>query len=322
LPERNVTLKLAVASVATVTPSIRQVELTNAEGGALTPFTAGAHIDLALGNGLERSFSLLNDPAETHRYVIAVLREADSRGGSVWVHEHLRQGDRLTASEPINNFPLNEAGDAHILIAGGIGITPLKAMAHRLVARAANFTLHYCARDQERAAYLDELRALIGSRLQVHLDGGDITRGLDVGKLLASRPAAAHVYVCGPAGLIRAVREAARDWPKGSVHYELFRGSEADIAPRSTDQPFEIRLARAGKTLTVPADRSILDVLKENGIKVKTLCTEGVCGTCRVGLLGGKADHRDEVLTDAQRERHIQVCVSRALPGETLTLDL
>jgi ferredoxin len=128
--------------------------------------------------------------------------------------------------------------------------------------------------------------------------------------------------VCGPAPLIRAVREAARDWPKGTVHYELFRGAEADVAPRSTDQPFEIRLARAGRTLTVPADRSILEVLKANGIKVKTLCTEGVCGTCRVGLLGGKADHRDEVLTDAQRERHIQVCVSRALPGETLILDL
>jgi len=317
-----VTLKLAVASVAAVTPSIRQVELTNAEGGALPPFTAGAHIDLALGNGLERSFSLLNDPTETHRYVIAVLREADSRGGSVWVHDHLRQGEQLTSSEPINNFPLNEAGETHILIAGGIGITPLKAMAHRLVAQGASFTLHYCARDEKRAAYLSELRALLGSRLDVHLDGGDIARGLDVARLVARRASAAHVYVCGPAGLIRAVREAARDWPKGSVHYELFRGSEADIAPRSTDQPFEIKLARAGKTLTVPADRSILDVLKANGIKVKTLCTEGVCGTCRVGLLGGKADHRDEVLTDAQRERHIQVCVSRALPGEMLILDL
>jgi vanillate monooxygenase ferredoxin subunit len=317
-----VTLELVVTSVAAITPSIRQVELTNAEDGALPAFTAGAHVDLALGNGLERSFSLLNDPAETHRYVIAVLREADSRGGSVWVHDHLHRGDRLTASEPINNFPINEAGETHILIAGGIGITPLKAMAHRLVARAANFTLHYCARDQERAAYLDELRALIGTRLHAHLDAGDITRGLDVRELLASRPAAAHVYVCGPAGLIRAVREAARDWPKGSVHYELFRGSEADIAPRSINQPFEIRLARAGKTFTVPADRSILEVLRANGIKVKTLCTEGVCGTCRVGLLGGKADHRDEVLTDAQRERHIQVCVSRALPGETLILDL
>jgi vanillate O-demethylase ferredoxin subunit len=265
---------------------------------------------------------MLNDPAETHRYVIAVLLETDSRGGSVWMHDHLRQGDRLTSSEPINNFPLNEAGETHILIAGGIGITPLKAMAHRLAARGANFALHYCARDEGRAAYLHELRTLLGDRLRLYLDGGDLARRLDVGKLLASRPSAAHVYVCGPAGLIRAVREATRDWPKGTVHYELFRGSEADIAPRSTDQPFEITLARTGKTLTVPADRTILAVLRANGIKVKTLCTEGVCGTCRVRLLGGKADHRDEVLTDAQREREIQVCVSRALPGETLILDL
>src|SRR5215475_10787710 len=187
-PERNVTLNLLVASVAAVTPAIRQVELTNVEGGALPAFTAGAHIDLALGNGLERSFSLLNDPIETHRYVIAVLREADSRGGSVWVHDHLRQGERLTSSEPINNFPLNEAGEAHILIAGGIGITPLKAMAHRLIAQGANFTLHYCARDEERAAYLSELRALLGDRVHVHLDGGDIARGLDVRALPAGRP--------------------------------------------------------------------------------------------------------------------------------------
>jgi vanillate O-demethylase ferredoxin subunit len=141
-PERDVTLNLAVASIAAITPSIRQVELTNAEGGALPAFTAGAHIDVVLGNGLDRSYSLLNDPVETHRYLIAVLRETDSRGGSVFVHDQLRQGDRLTASEPINNFPLNEAGEAHILIAGGIGITPLKAMAHRLAARGANFTLH------------------------------------------------------------------------------------------------------------------------------------------------------------------------------------
>jgi vanillate monooxygenase ferredoxin subunit len=315
-----VSLILEVASVTAITTSIRQIELTGAQ--ALPPFTAGAHIDLALGNGLERSFSMLNDPVESHRYVIAVLRETDSRGGSVWVHDHLRPGDRLTSSAPINNFPLNEAGETHILIAGGIGITPLKAMAHRLVARGANFALHYCARDEGRAAYLNELRALVGDRLRVYLDGGDIARGLDVGKLLATRPAAAHVYACGPAGLIRAVREVARDWPKGTVHYELFRGSEADIAPRSTDQPFEITLARTGRTLTVPADRSILAVLRANGIKVKTLCTEGVCGTCRVRLLGGKADHRDEVLTDEQREREIQVCVSRAMPGETLILDL
>jgi ferredoxin len=143
-----------------------------------------------------------------------------------------------------------------------------------------------------------------------------------VAALLAQRPPAAHVYVCGPAGLIRAVREAARDWPKGTVHYELFRGAEADVAPRSTDQAFDITLARAGKTFSVPADKSILEVLRANGFKIKTLCKEGVCGTCRVGLISGKADHRDEVLTDEQREHEIQVCVSRALPNETLVVDL
>ena len=314
-------LNLQVKRSVAVTPWIREIELVAADG-ALPPFTAGAHIDVTLGNGLERSYSLLNDPTETHRYVIAVLREVDSRGGSTFVHDSLREGDRLASSEPINNFQLNEAGENHVLIAGGIGITPLKSMAHRLTARGANFTLHYCARDRERAAYLEELAASLGERLTVHLDGGDPSRGLDVVSLLSKRAAAAHVYVCGPAPLIRAVREAARDWPKGTVHYELFRGAEADVAPRSTDQAFEITLARAGKTLTVPADKSILEVLRSNGFKVKTLCKEGVCGTCRVGLLSGKADHRDEVLTDEQREHEIQVCVSRAQPNETLVLDL
>ena len=314
-------LNLEVRKLTAVTPSIREIELVAADG-ALPPFTAGAHIDVTLGNGEERSYSLLNDPAETHRYVLAVLREADSRGGSTFVHDRLREGDRLASTPPVNNFQINEAGENHILIAGGIGITPLKSMTHRLAARGANFTLHYCARDRERAAYLDALGAALGERLHLHLDGGDPARGLDVAALLSKRPSAAHVYVCGPAGLIRAVREAASDWPKGTVHYELFRGAEADVAPRSSDQPFEITLARAGKTLTVPADKSILEVLRSNGFKIKTLCKEGVCGTCRIGLLAGKADHRDEVLTDEQREHEIQVCVSRALPNETLVLDL
>jgi vanillate monooxygenase ferredoxin subunit len=314
-------LNLQVGRLDAVTPWIREVELISTDG-ALPPFTAGAHIDVTLGNGIERSYSLLNDPAETNRYVIAVLREIESRGGSTFVHDHLRAGDRLVSTPPIDNFAINEAGENHILIAGGIGVTPLKSMAHRLTARGANVTMHYCARDLARAAYLDALRALLGERLTVHLDGGDPARGLDVAALLAKRPSAAHVYVCGPAGLIRAVREAARDWPKGTVHYELFRGDEADVAPRSSDQPFEIMLARAGKRLTVPADKSILEVLRTNGFKIKTLCKEGVCGTCRVGLLSGKADHRDEVLTDEQRTHSIQVCVSRALPNETLVLDL
>ena len=313
---------LKVARIVDQTPRIRSVELAAADGGALPAFAAGAHIDVTLGNGEMRSYSLLNDPTETHRYVVAVLREADSRGGSTFVHDHLREGDTLASSPPINNFPINEAGERHILIAGGIGITPLMSMSRRLAARDAAFTLHYCARSRAEAAFIDEIEALLGARLASHFDGGDITCGLDVAGLLKERPPAAHVYVCGPPGLIRAVREATCHWPKGTVHYELFRGSEADIAPRSSDLAFEIVLRRAGKTLTVAADKSILQALAEAGIKVKTLCKEGVCGTCRVGLVSGRADHRDEVLTDQEREQNIQVCVSRALPGETLVLDL
>ena len=315
-------LALKVARVAAVTPRIKSVELVAADGGPLPAFTAGAHIDVALGNGETRSYSLLNDATETQRYAIAVLRETDSRGGSIYVHDRLREGDVLESSAPANNFPLNEAGERHILIAGGIGITPLMSMSRRLMARGADFTLHYCARSRAEAAFIDEIEATLGALLVPHFDGGDISRGLDVVALLKERPAAAHVYVCGPPGLIRAVREAARHWPKGTVHYELFRGSEADIAPRSSDQAFDIVLKRAGKTLTVPADKSILQTLAEAGIKIKTLCKEGVCGTCRVGLVSGHADHRDEVLTDEERERNIQVCVSRAQPGETLVLDL
>ena len=315
-------LALKVARIAAVTPRIKSVELVAADGGPLPAFTAGAHIDVALGNGETRSYSLLNDATETQRYAIAVLRETDSRGGSTFVHDRLREGDVLESSAPANNFPLNEAGERHILIAGGIGITPLMSMSRRLMARGADFTLHYCARSRAEAAFIDEIEATLGALLVPHFDGGDISRGLDVAALLKERPAAAHVYVCGPPGLIRAVREAARHWPKGTVHYELFRGSEADIAPRSSDQAFDIVLKRAGKTLTVPADKSILQTLAEAGIKIKTLCKEGVCGTCRVGLVSGHADHRDEVLTDEERERNIQVCVSRAQPGETLVLDL
>jgi ferredoxin-NADP reductase len=315
-------LQLRVARIADVTPRIKSIEFVAADGGALPAFTAGAHIDVTLGNGEERSYSLLNAPTEAHRYVVAVLRETDSRGGSTYMHNELRVGDVLPSSAPINNFPLNEAGERHILIAGGIGITPLLAMSRRLTARGLDFTLYYCAKTRAEAAFIDEIEAALGPRLLAHFDGGDIARGLDVAALLKERPAAAHVYVCGPPGLIRAVREATPHWPKGSVHYELFRGSEADIAPRSSDQTFEIVLRRAGKTLTVPADKSILEALAGAGIKIKTLCKEGVCGTCRVGLVSGRADHRDEVLTDEERERNIQVCVSRALPGETLVLDL
>ena len=163
---------------------------------------------------------------------------------------------------------------------------------------------------------------LTGCTSTVHFDGGDPARGIDLKALLSTRPAGAHVYVCGPIGLIKAVKAAASDWPKGTVHHELFKGSEADLAPVNNDQPFDIVLKKAGRTFTVPADKSILAVLKAEGFKIKTLCTTGRCGTCRVTYLSGKVDHRDDVLDDDEKDSVLQVCVSRAMPGETLVLDL
>ena len=204
-------LQLRVHSIRKAAPRVVEIDLRAADGGALPAFTAGAHIDLVLGNGIERSYSLLNDPREAHRYVTGVLRETDSKGGSVWLHDNLKPGDLLTSSEPINHFPLNEAGGHHILIAGGIGITPLLSMAHRLNAISADYRLHYCARTRDEAAFVAEAEALAGSKLTMHCSGGDMAKRLDVGTLLKQRPAAAHVYVCGPVDLVRAAREATSD---------------------------------------------------------------------------------------------------------------
>ena len=315
-------LKLRVTRIDAVTPRICCIEFQNADTGELPAFAAGAHIDVELGNGEVRSYSLLNDPKERNRYVLGVLREQSGTGGSDWVHDSLQTGDVLIAQLPSNDFPLDEEGGHHILIAGGIGITPIMSMAARLKSLGQSYALHYCARSPAEAAFGDELTASHGSKLSFHFDGGNPAAGLDLKSLLAVRPPAAHVYVCGPVGLIRAVREAAKGWPEGMVHFELFKGSAKDTEPVSNDQPFDIVLKRANLTLTVPADKTILQIVRAAGIKVKTLCTRGTCGTCRVGLVSGKVDHRDEVLDDDEKESFLQVCVSRAMPGETLVLDL
>jgi vanillate monooxygenase ferredoxin subunit len=315
-------LQLKVDRIDAATPRIRRIELSSADGKPLPAFTAGAHIDITLPNRETCSYSLLNDPGETRRYVLGVLREHDGLGGSAYLHDNLKAGDGLDAAMPSNDFPLYEPGEANILIAGGIGITPIVAMAARLAALGRDYTLHYCARTADEAAFLAELSARHGERLKTHFDGGDPARFFDVKALLGSRPPGAHVYVCGPIGLIRDVIAVTADWPQGTVHYELFKGSAADLAPVNNDQPFDIILKKTGKTFTVPAGKSILAVLKAEGVKVKTLCLSGRCGTCRVTYLSGKVEHRDDVLDDEERETTLQVCVSRAMPGETLLLDL
>ncbi len=313
-------MDVVVRSVETITPRIKSFTLSDPAGGQLPAFTAGSHVDVALPNGLVRSYSLLNDSRDRHRYVIAVLREEESRGGSSWVHDTLKPGDTVSITEPANRFEIDEGGDHNILIAGGIGITPILSMAERFDELGIDYHLIYCTRSREDTAFLAHIEDRHGARARLHHDGGVPERSLDVAELLRVREPGTHVYVCGPPGLIAAVRAAAKDWPGGTVHFELF-GSGRSEGPVE-NRAFDIHLKRRNTTLHVPADRSILDVLSDNGIRIRTVCRDGFCGTCTVKYVGGKVEHRDGILDEDGRKDLMQVCVSRALPGDTLVLDL
>ena len=321
-------LELKISQVKQLTANIKMFELVAANDGELPPFEAGAHIDVTLGNGMVRSYSLANDPTERHRYVTAVLREVTGKGGSRWIHDHLKEGDVVNTTAPIQNFPLDEHVGHAVLLAGGIGITPILAMVYRLNAIGKPYHLHYCTKSAEETAFLGEVKALCGEHVTFYHDGGDPSKGIDLMGTFSRVPDDTHLYVCGPAGLLNAARAATAHWPDGTVHFELFTSARteeeaAEIAARGSES-FEIELARSGMTLEVPADRTILDVLLDNGIGVPYACEEGWCGACTIDLISGQADHRDEVLSDEEKAANtkIQVCISRALPGEKLVLDL
>jgi vanillate monooxygenase ferredoxin subunit len=318
------TLRLRVARIDAETADIRTYELVPPPRSRLPPFEAGAHLDVRVPGGQLRQYSLCNDPQETHRYVIAVQREARGRGGSLALHDHVHVDDTLLTSLPRNTFPLRPAPFS-LLVAGGIGITPLLSMARQLVRTGAPFALHYCTRTPERTAF----RALLceprfAPHVHLHHDGGDPARGLDVRALLSERPAGAQLYCCGPAPLMGAVRDAAEvgGWPQESVHFESFGGEATNVVvQRPEDGTFEVALRRSHRVLPVPPGASILNVLRANGVQVPSDCEAGSCGTCLTGLLGGEPDHRDCFLEAAQRGRNILVCVSRAR-SQRLELDL
>jgi len=326
VPQEDFPLRLRVRSIEQITPTIKVFELVGQHGEQLPPFQAGAHIEVMVGGGSSRCYSLLNDPDERHRYIIAVLRERDGRGGSAWMHDRVRKGDRLPCRPPRNGFALNEAADRHILIAGGIGITPIMSMVHQLRRLDVPFVLHYCSRSAAATAYREVLADMLGAQVFFHHDGGDASRGLDLARLLHDRPAGADVYVCGPRPMIEAAQKATRSWPTAAVHVELFSPGEPPPTGRtlSMDTGFTVELARSKLTLEVPPDKSILAVLSEHGFTLPSVCREGWCGTCQVGVLGGEVDHRDDILDEAIKASHsvMQVCVSRARPGERLILDL
>lgn len=320
-------LKLKVSDIRELTPDIKAFVLEAAESGDLPRWEAGAHIDFLLENGLRRSYSLANDPSEPGAYRTAILREANGGGGSKWMHDNVSLGDILTTTAPANNFPLSPDAKKHMLLAGGIGITPLLAMGYALKASGADYVLHYCSKSAEQTAFMDEVKAVFDGRVHFHHDGGDPSKGIKLDEVLADPEDGTHLYICGPGGLINAARAAAGHWPSGTVHFELFSSARTDdqkqeIADRE-DGSFEVELAKRGVTLTILADQSIFEVLFDNGVMVPSACEEGWCGNCAVGLIEGEVDHRDECLSEEERETTMQVCVSRAAPGvKKLVLDL
>lgn len=308
---------LKIARAFDAAEGIRSFELVHPEGGSLAPFTPGSHLRVQVPSGAVRKYSLCNDPSERHRYVITVKREVNGRGGSLSLVDLAGEGDTLPSSAPENAFPLVEAAE-YLFIAGGIGITPIMSMIRSFgELPPAPWRLYYCTRARESTAFYEELSREYPGRVHFHHDHGDPAQCIDLWPLLG-RPSRAHIYCCGPRGLMEAVRDMTGHWSHSSIHFESF--NEGGVA-RAEDRAFTVRLPRSGKTLEVPVGKTILEVVREAGVAVAYSCESGTCGTCRTRLLAGEADHRDWVLMPEEAAREIMICVSRAKSAE-LVLDL
>jgi phthalate 4,5-dioxygenase reductase subunit len=311
-------MPLRVTRNRKIADGIHLLEFRAADGAALPPFTAGAHVALKTPGGLTRKYSLCNDPAERDRYQIAVKREVNGRGGSIDLIDNAMAGDTLMVAPPVNDFGLPPRGQDFLFIAGGIGVTPMRAMIHELRAAGKRFRLFYFNRTPEMAAFRDELSAAeLKDSVVIHYDQGDPARSFDLKPILKERQNREHLYCCGPRPLMEAVRAMTDHWSPTAVHFEAF--SEAETH-KATDTAFNVRLARSGKLVEIPADKTILDVLRDNGLDVPFSCETGTCGTCRTKMLAGVADHRDLVLAEHEKTDNIMICVSRAKTDE-LTLD-
>lgn len=301
---------------------IARIRFAPENGGPIAGFDAGAHLDLYLPDlDLWRQYSLCSDPAETGFYEIGVLKDPQSRGGSVKVHETARIGAVFTVEGPRNHFPLDETAETTVLLGGGIGITPMIAMAKRLHALGRAFTLHYCTRSKDVTAFLDELTGCgFADRVVFHFDDAGPEQKLDLARDLPAPSGGTHLYVCGPQGFMDWVIETAEaaGHAKDNVHREYF---SADV--ELSGDSFEVECAQSGVTISVGSDDTIAKALAREGIKIEVKCEEGVCGTCLTDVLEGEIDHRDQFLTDEEREDGdvICACCSRG-KGPKLVLDI
>lgn len=315
------TQALVVTQRTQETDHIIRLELAHPTHQALPAFTAGAHIDVETAPGIVRQYSLCNPPSERHRYVIGVLRDRASRGGSAALHAGAQPGSVLRVGLPRNLFPL-AAGTRHVLAGAGIGITPMLAMAQSLLAAGSAFQVHYFVRSERDLAFRDLLLdGPLASHVSVHVDGeaGPASGALD--SLLQAPGDGSHLYLCGPSGFLEALQTCAADahWPASNVHLERFGAA----SPSASARAFRLVLARSATTLSVGRDCSALSVLLEAGIDVPYSCEQGVCGACITPLLAGRPDHRDDYLSAEERDQNqwFLPCCSRALSDE-LVLDL
>lgn len=316
---RKATIRVEVAKKWQAADGIAGFELRPVKG-LLPTFQPGAHIDVHMPNGLTRQYSIINGPGESGTYVIGVKLERDSTGGSTCMHETVRAGDVLAISEPRNNFPLRRDAVKTIFVAGGIGITPLLAMAQTLKNQNLAYDLHYFAQNEAQLAFPERTKEL-GDALKPHLGLSPDETGVKLREILAKYRPDMHLYLCGPGPMLQAARRIAAElgWPETAVHFEYFKNTNK-IDDSST---FEIALARSCVTLKVPAGKTILEVMREAGVDMPSSCEQGACGTCLATVIEGEPDHQDVYLNDAEKESgtKIMTCVSRAKSAR-LVLDL
>ena len=318
-PEAQSSLRVKVSRKWLAAEGIAGFEL-EALSGDLPVAQPGAHIDVQMPNGMTRQYSVVNGPGEGHAYTIGVKLEPKSKGGSKCMHDAVRVGDVLAISAPRSNFPLRRDAGKTLFIAGGIGITPLLAMAQTLENQKLQFELHYFVQGENHLAFSDRLETL-GSGLIPHLGLNPQETGYGIRQSLSGYQAGFHVYLCGPGPMLTAARKIASEqgWPDESVHFEYFKNaSEID-----TSSSFEVALARSGVTLQIPAGKSILDVMRENHVAAPSSCEQGACGTCLASVIEGEPLHQDVFLNDAEKKagNKIMLCVSRAKSAR-LILDM
>jgi len=292
-------------------------EFQRIDGLALAPAEAGAHIDLHLPNGLVRQYSLTTPDATPMRYTLGIKLDPESRGGSRYIFEALKVGHTLKISGARNNFPLVDNAEHTVLIAGGIGITPIWAMLQKLQSAARSWTLYFSCRSRADMPFLDMLQGMP----EAHLHFDDEANGalLDFYRIVSQAPKDAHLYCCGPGPMLEAFKAATANWPEQQVHIEYFTAAE----PAALAGNYVVRLARSGKEFVIPPGKSILTVLREAGLDVPYSCEEGVCGTCETAVISGVPDHRDSLLTDKERATNatMMICCSGS-KSERLILDL